>query len=139
MRSGISSSGYASTNGDATKMDEQNKYSGLVVCADCGSTMVLHRAHTMSRSYNHFTCRTYKKDGSLCTAHYTRECVLDDVVLEDLRRVTAMAREHTRGVCRIHRQQAVSGDPERGAQAGPGTDRYEKAEQGAGQHLQAAL
>lgn len=57
--------------------------------------MVLHRAHTMSRSYNHFTCRTYKKDGTLCTAHYIRECVLDDVVLEDLRRVTAMAREHT--------------------------------------------
>ena len=65
-----------------TKMDEQNKYSGLVVCADCGSTMVLHRAHTMSRSYNHFTCRTYKKDGTLCTAHYIRECILDDVVLE---------------------------------------------------------
>ena len=78
-----------------TNMDEQNKYSGLVVCADCGSTMVLHRAHTMSRSYNHFTCRTYKKDGTLCTAHYIRECILDDVVLEDLRRVTAMAREHT--------------------------------------------
>ena len=78
-----------------TNMDEQNKYSGLVVCADCGSTMVLHRAHTMNRSYNHFTCRTYKKDGTLCTAHYIRECVLDDVVLEDLRRVTAMAREHT--------------------------------------------
>lgn len=57
--------------------------------------MVLHRAHTMSRSYNHFTCRTYKKDGTLCTAHYIRECILDDVVLEDLRRVTAMAREHT--------------------------------------------
>ena len=78
-----------------TKMDEQNKYSGLVVCADCGSTMVLHRAHTMSASYNHFTCRTYKKDGEACTAHYIRECVLDEVVLEDLRRVTAMAREHT--------------------------------------------
>ena len=79
-----------------TKMDEQNKYSGLVVCADCGSTMVLHRAHTMSASYNHFTCRTYKKDGEACTAHYIRECVLDEVVLEDLRRVTAIAREHTR-------------------------------------------
>ena len=45
-----------------TKMDEQNKYSGLVVCADCGKAMVLHRAHTMSADYNHFTCRTYKKD-----------------------------------------------------------------------------
>ena len=76
-----------------TKMEEQNKYSGLVFCADCGSNMVLHRAHTMSSSYNHFTCRTYKKDGESCTGHYIRECVLDEVVLEDLRRVTAMARE----------------------------------------------
>lgn len=76
-----------------SKMEEQNKYSGLVFCADCGSNMVLHRAHTMSASYNHFTCRTYKKDGEACTGHYIRECVLDEVVLEDLRRVTAMARE----------------------------------------------
>lgn len=57
--------------------------------------MVLHRAHTISASYNHFTCRTYKKDGEACTGHYIRECVLDEVVLEDLRRVTAMAREHS--------------------------------------------
>ena len=77
-----------------TKMDEQNKYSGLVVCADCGKAMVLHRAHTMSADYNHFTCRTYKKDGEACTAHYIRECILDEIVLEDLRRVTAEAREH---------------------------------------------
>ena len=76
-----------------TKMEEQSKYSGLVFCADCGSNMVLHRAHTMSASYNHFTCRTYKKDWEACTGHYIRECVLDEVVLEDLRRVTAMARE----------------------------------------------
>ncbi|MCI6383683.1 MAG: recombinase family protein [Subdoligranulum variabile] len=77
-----------------TKMDEQNKYSGLVICADCGKTMVLHRAHTMSADYNHFTCRTYKKDGEACTAHYIRECILDEIVLEDLRRVTVEAREH---------------------------------------------
>ena len=80
-----------------TKMEELNKYSGLVVCADCGSTMVLHRAHTMSASYNHFTCRTYKKEGAeVCTAHYIREQILDEVVLEDIRRVTARAREHPR-------------------------------------------
>ena len=77
-----------------TKMDEQNKYSGLVVCADCGKTMALHRAHTMSADYNHFPCRTYKKDGEACTAHYIRECILECNGLEDLRRVTAEARAH---------------------------------------------
>ena len=54
------------------------------------------RAHAMSAAYNHFTCSTYKKKGAeVCTAHYIRECALDDVVLEDLRRVTSAAREHT--------------------------------------------
>ena len=77
-----------------TKMEEQNKYSGLVFCADCSSNMVLHRARTMSASYNHFTCRIYKKDGEACTGHYIRECVLDEIALEDLRRVTSAAREH---------------------------------------------
>lgn len=47
-----------------TKMNEQNQYSGLVVCADCGATMVLHRAHTMKPTWNNFTCRTYKKEGA---------------------------------------------------------------------------
>ena len=76
-----------------TKMEEQNKYSGLVFCADCGSNMVLHRAHTMSASYNHFTCRTYKKDGAeVCSAHYIREVALKEIVLETIRRATEFAR-----------------------------------------------
>ena len=58
--------------------------------------MLFRSAHTMKPTWNNFTCRTYKKDGSeVCTAHYIRECVLDEVILEDLRRVTAMAREQT--------------------------------------------
>jgi hypothetical protein len=51
----------------------------------------------MKPTWNNFTCRTYKIDGAdACSAHYIRECILDEVVLEDLRRVTAMAREHTK-------------------------------------------
>lgn len=54
-------------------------------------------AATMKPTWNNFTCRTYKKEGSeVCTAHYIRECILDEVVLEDLRRMTAIAREHTK-------------------------------------------
>ena len=56
-----------------TNMDEQNMFSGLVYCADCGMPMVLHRAHTMKPEQNNFTCRTYKKDGAdVCSAHYVR-------------------------------------------------------------------
>ena len=52
------------------------------------------RRLTKMEEQNNFTCRTYKKDGEACTGHYIRECVLDEIVLEDLRRVTSAAREH---------------------------------------------
>ena len=91
--------------------------------------MVLHRAHTMSAAYSHFACRTYKKYGAeTCTGHYVRECVLDEVILEDLRWVTAMAREHTQEFAEyISGRQ--SGETKREIpQAGEGTDCCTKAE-----------
>lgn len=65
----------------------------LLDCADCGKPMVLHRAHTMKPEQNHFTCRTYKKDGAeVCSAHYIREVALKEIVLETIRRATEFAR-----------------------------------------------
>lgn len=75
-------------------MDEPNMFSGLVYCADCGHTMVLHRAHTMKSSYNNFKCYTYNKRGKdACSAHYIREQDLMKIVLDDIRRVTHFARQ----------------------------------------------
>ncbi len=75
-------------------MAEQNMFSGLVRCADCGGTMVLHRAHTMNAIKNNFMCSTYKKFGKEeCSAHYLREIHLAAIVLDDLRRVTHFARQ----------------------------------------------
>lgn len=79
-----------------TNMGEQDKFSGLVVCADCRATMVLHRSKSLKEARYNFTCRTYKRYGNeACSSHYIRECILDEIVLNDIRRVTAMAREHT--------------------------------------------
>ena len=75
-------------------MAEQNMFSGLVYCIDCGQTLVLHRAHTMDAVKNNFMCSTYKKRGKeKCTAHYLREVQLAAIVLDDLRRVTHFARQ----------------------------------------------
>lgn len=76
---------------------EQNMFSGLVYCMDCGGTMVLHRAHTMDAVKNNFMCSTYKKKGKdVCSAHYIRELDLYAIVLDDLRRVTHFARQNQR-------------------------------------------
>lgn len=47
----------------------------------------------MKPEQNHFTCRTYKKDGAeVCSAHYIREVALKEIVLETIRRATEFAR-----------------------------------------------
>ncbi len=76
-------------------MAEQNIFSGLIYCKDCGTTTVLHRAHTMDAIKNNFTCRTYKKKGKdVCTGHFIREVQLAEIILDDIQRVTHFARQN---------------------------------------------
>jgi site-specific DNA recombinase len=75
-------------------MAEQDMFSGLVRCIDCGEKMILHRAHTMAAVKNNFMCSTYRKRGKeKCSAHYLREVQLAAIVLDDLLRVTHFARQ----------------------------------------------
>jgi site-specific DNA recombinase len=75
-------------------MDTPNLFSGMVFCADCSGTLVLHRAHTMKETQNNFMCSTYKKRGKEeCSSHYIRETQLKAIILDDLKRVTHYARQ----------------------------------------------
>lgn len=79
------------------QMAEPNIFSGLAYCADCGRTMVLHRASTMKKSDYNFKCYTYGKRGKgECTPHHIREEELYAIILDDLRRVTHFARKKER-------------------------------------------
>ena len=80
-----------------TKMGEQNIYSGLVVCADCGKPLVLHRSHNMKEARYRFNCLTYKMKGKeVCSAHYIRLSQLEAIILEDLRRTLWFAASNER-------------------------------------------
>ncbi|MEM1485798.1 DUF4368 domain-containing protein [Oscillospiraceae bacterium PP1C4] len=75
-------------------MEEPNHYAGLIFCADCGNPLILHRAHTMDESKNNFACSTYKRFvKEECSSHYLRQCQLDKVILDDIKRVTHFARQ----------------------------------------------
>ena len=76
-------------------MDEQDMFSGLVYCLDCGSTMTLSRAHTMKESQYNFTCQNHRKNGkNVCSPHYIRESIIATIVLDDIRRITHLARQN---------------------------------------------
>ena len=77
-----------------TKMGDVDKYSGLIHCTDCGSTHYLVRGKTLSTEQYCFICSRYHKHmgEAKCTPHRIREVILDDIVLEEIRKITYYAR-----------------------------------------------
>ncbi len=75
------------------KQGEMDKYAGYLFCGECGSRLYLHRGKTIKPENNAFQCGGYQTRNTDCTAHYIRECVLDQIVLHNLKMVTAFARE----------------------------------------------
>lgn len=76
------------------KQGEIDIYAGILYCGECGSRLYLHRAKTMKPKLNNFMCGGYQRRTTDCTSHYIREQVLDQIVLENLKEMTAYAREN---------------------------------------------
>ncbi len=74
-----------------------DKYSGLLYCADCGSKLYFVRGTTIKKETYGFICSRYRKHmgEELCTPHSIREGVLDEIILEEIRKVTYYARAKT--------------------------------------------
>lgn len=77
------------------KCGEVDKYAGYLFCGDCGKRLYLHRGKTINPESNAFQCGGYQTGTTDCTVHYIREKVLDQIVLHNLKTVTAFAREQS--------------------------------------------
>ncbi len=76
-------------------MAEQDIFSGLVYCADCGKVMTLRRYRAAKPDSYSFICSASRKQGKeTCSPHYIRECEMAAVVLDDIRRITHFARQN---------------------------------------------
>ena len=107
------------------KSGRQGLFSGLLVCADCGSKLNFDvRSHTDTRQ-DCYVCSKYRafRDGC-ASSHYIRETVLKEVVLERIRSVADFVRTDLNGFqeewlrCRREeRDKALRKDKQRLAQA----------------------
>lgn len=62
-------------------------FSGLLYCADCGEKLTYSSTNNYKREQAFFFCSSQRKAPGLCTAHYIRESVIHDLVLESMQRV----------------------------------------------------
>ena len=80
-----------------TKVETIDIFSGLLFCGECGYKMYLQQgAETLERKHA-YTCGKYRnriRTGEVCTTHYIRKSVLQELVLADLQRVLSYVRNN---------------------------------------------
>ena len=77
-----------------TPMGEMPILSGMLFCADCGTKLYQVRGRGWEHSKEYFVCATYRKQKGKCSSHQIRNVVIEQLLLDDIRRVTSYAREH---------------------------------------------
>ena len=77
-----------------TPMGEMPILSGMLYCADCGAKLYQVRGRGWEHSKEYFVCATYRKIKGGCSSHQIRNVVIEEALLDDIRRVTAFAKEH---------------------------------------------
>lgn len=70
-----------------TKSGIVSMFSGLLYCADCGEKLYYSVTGNYKREQAYFFCSSYRKNSEVCSAHYIREKVVEQLVLESMQRV----------------------------------------------------
>ena len=70
-----------------TKSGIISMFSGLLYCADCGEKLYYSCTNNYKREQAYFFCSSYRKNSHVCSAHYIRERVVEQLVLEGLQRL----------------------------------------------------
>jgi site-specific DNA recombinase len=77
-----------------TPMGEMPILSGMLFCADCGNKLYQVRHRGWEHDKEHFVCATYRKIKGGCSSHQIKNVVVEELLLDGIRRVTAYARDH---------------------------------------------
>ena len=70
-----------------TKSGIVSPFSGLLYCADCGQKLYYSVTGNYKREQANFFCSSYRKNSEVCSAHYIREKVVTETVLESMKRI----------------------------------------------------
>lgn len=94
-----------------TKSGIVSMFSGLLYCADCGEKLYYSVTNNYKREQAYFFCSAYRKNSEVCSAHYIRERVVEQNVLESMRRVFLFVQSYEKEFAR--QQMESFGDEKR--------------------------
>ena len=70
-----------------TKSGIVSMFSGLLYCADCGGKLGYSATNNYKRDQAFFFCSAYRNNSDVCSAHFIRECIVEQLVLDGLQRL----------------------------------------------------
>lgn len=68
--------------------------SGMLYCADCGAKLYQVRGKGWSHDKEYFVCASYRKQKGKCTSHQIKNIQVEEILLREIRKVTAFAKDH---------------------------------------------
>jgi hypothetical protein len=85
---------YASRKRKPTKSSERSIFAGLLKCSDCGKNLNFH-FNQKNHDIKYFNCPTNNAGrGGCATTHYIRVDFLEQIVMQEIRRLTKFASEY---------------------------------------------
>jgi len=92
---------------------DPNPLTGILFCADCGQKMY-HKIGSTGREnqpHHEYCCSSYRHYSRSCTMHYIRVLVIESLILDAIRRVSAYVRkDEAKFVERIRKESALQQD-----------------------------
>jgi DNA invertase Pin-like site-specific DNA recombinase/ssDNA-binding Zn-finger/Zn-ribbon topoisomerase 1 len=89
---------------------EPNPLTGILYCSDCGHKMYHKQGRTdkTHKPHHEYCCSSYRHYSRSCTMHYIRVVVIEEILLEAIRRVSGYVRENeAEFVKRVRKQSAL--------------------------------
>ena len=79
------------------RAEREGMFAGITYCADCGGRMHFATCKSCDGKQDHYVCSKYKSGRGDCSAHYIREDVLRELVLERIQAVNEYIRGDVEG------------------------------------------
>jgi len=88
-------------------------FSGIIRCADCGSSMALNVKSRANGTKHIYKCSRYANHGkTACSAHYTTETEIEQVILSDIKHYALLASDKEKLVKKLTESASMSQNKE---------------------------
>lgn len=77
---------------ETSKTQTNDVLFGMMFCADCGAKLYQVQGKRITKHLEYFVCATYRKEKEMCTSHRIRNQVVEQLLLEELKRITSFAK-----------------------------------------------